>query len=45
VLKHRQVAAVDGISVVSLPYWELNSLETSDEKQKYLRLKLGLDQA
>lgn len=45
VLKHRQVATVDGISVVSLPYWELNSLETSDEKQKYLRLKLGLDQA
>lgn len=44
-LKHRQIAAVDGISVVSLPYWELNSLKTSDEKQKYLRLKLGLNQA
>ncbi len=42
ILKHRQVSTVDGISIVSLPYWELNSLETSEDKQQYLRTKLGM---
>jgi hypothetical protein len=41
-LKHRQVATVEGIPVVSLPYWEWTNLKTSDDKQEYLRNKLGL---
>jgi hypothetical protein len=43
ILKHRQVAAIDRISLVSLPYWELNDLKQSADKQQYLRTKLGLD--
>ena len=43
IVKHRQVSKADGIEVVSLPYWELNDLESSDEKQRYLRAKLGIE--
>ncbi|KAL3763338.1 hypothetical protein ACHAW5_011005 [Stephanodiscus triporus] len=43
ILKHRQVAAIDGIQVVSIPYWEWNDLDQSVDKQQYLRVKLGLD--
>ncbi|KAL7555214.1 hypothetical protein ACHAWF_018959, partial [Thalassiosira exigua] len=40
VLKRRQVAKVDGIPVVSLPYWEWNDLDSDDEKQRYIRSKI-----
>jgi hypothetical protein len=43
ILKHRQVASIDRIPVVSLPYWELNDLGHSVDRQQYLRTKLGLD--
>ncbi|EJK54479.1 hypothetical protein THAOC_25889, partial [Thalassiosira oceanica] len=39
-LKHRQVARVDRIEVVSVPYWEWNELKNSEMKQHYLRVKL-----
>jgi len=38
ILKHRQVAALDEMKVVSVPYWEWNKLkEDSEKKQQYLR--------
>ena len=43
ILKHRQVASIDRIPVVSLPYWELNDLRQSVDRQQYLRAKLCLD--
>jgi len=43
-LKRRQVTNLDGISVVSAPYWEWNKLKKDNEKKKqYLRDLLGLD--
>ncbi|EJK77069.1 hypothetical protein THAOC_01121, partial [Thalassiosira oceanica] len=36
-LKHRQVATLDRIEVVSVPYWEWDVLENSEMKQHYLR--------
>lgn len=41
-LKRRHVENVDRIPIISLPYWELNELETLDDKQLYLRSKLGI---
>jgi hypothetical protein len=44
ILKHRQVTNLDGISLVSVPYWEWDKLKNdSKKKQQYLRtlLKLG----
>ena len=32
---------LDGIDVVSVPYWEWNELKTSVAKQHYLRKKAG----
>jgi len=43
ILKHRQVAALDGMLVVSIPYWEWNKLKKdSKKKELYLRHSLGL---
>ena len=43
ILKHRQVARLDCIEVVSVPYWEWNELKKSATKQHYLREKLGCE--
>ena len=40
ILKHRQVARLDRIEVVSVPYWEWDELKNSEMKQRYLRVKL-----
>ncbi|EJK66728.1 hypothetical protein THAOC_12320 [Thalassiosira oceanica] len=40
-LKHRQVARLDRIEVVSVSYWEWDELRNSETKQHYLREKLG----
>jgi len=38
ILKHRQVASVDGMKVVSVPYWEWDKRkEDSDTKEQYLQ--------
>mmetsp|Transcript_1826 Transcript_1826/g.3979 ORF Transcript_1826/g.3979 Transcript_1826/m.3979 type:complete len:785 (+) Transcript_1826:138-2492(+) len=44
VLKRRQVPSIDGIELVSVPYWEWNELLGKDEvkRQDYLRELLGL---
>ena len=44
-LKRRQVKELDGIEVVSVPYWEWNELKNSVMKQHYLRKKLGCETA
>ena len=44
-LKRRQVEGLDGIEVVSVPYWEWNELKNSVMKQHYLYKKLGYDTA
>jgi len=43
ILKHRQVAALDEMSIVSVPYWDWNKLKKdSRKKEQYLRsLLLG----
>ena len=43
ILKHRQVVRLDGIEVVSVPYWDWNELKNSETKQRYLRTKLGCE--
>ena len=44
ILKHRQVAAIDGIQVISIPYWEWNEHKYDNEKKKqYLRALLGFE--
>ena len=43
ILKHRQVAAIDGMPFISVPYWEWNDLgQSTFDKQQYLRDKLKL---
>ena len=46
ILKHRQVTTLDGIPVVSVPYWEWKKLgkhgKNSHKKEKYLRDLLDL---
>ena len=43
ILKHRQVAALDGMKVISIPYWEWNELKKdSRKKEQYLRSLLGI---
>ena len=46
ILKRRQVTTLDGIPVVSVPYWEWDKLgklgKNSDKKEKYLRDLLDL---
>ena len=42
ILKHRQVANIDDIEIVSLPYWELNHLVSPDQKHQYLKEKLDI---
>ena len=38
ILKHRQVINLEGIPVISVPYWEWDKLrKDSDKKQQYLR--------
>ena len=43
-LKRRQVNKLDGIRIVSVPYWDWDNFAMKDQtkKQKYLRSKLGL---
>jgi hypothetical protein len=42
-LKRRQVSSLDGIHIVSVPYWEWNRFGNDRvKKQQYLRSKLGL---
>jgi len=43
ILKHRQVAALDGMTVVSIPYWEWDNHENDTEKKKYLQSLLGYE--
>jgi len=44
ILKRRQVTNLEGISVVSVPYWQWNKLgKDSRKKQQYLRDLLGLN--
>jgi len=43
ILKHRQVTNIDGIQVVSVPYWEWNQLKNHTKKKKqYLQYLLGI---
>jgi hypothetical protein len=43
-LKCRQVSTLDGIKIVSVPYWEWNKLgKDRAKKQGYLRSKLDLN--
>ncbi|KAL7548406.1 hypothetical protein ACHAWF_011695 [Thalassiosira exigua] len=43
ILKHRQVAILEGFPVISVPYWEWDKLKKErGEKQHYLRSLLGL---
>ncbi|KAL7537978.1 hypothetical protein ACHAWF_005954 [Thalassiosira exigua] len=43
ILKRRQVAKLNGIPVISMPYWEWNELKKDREKkQLYLHSLLGL---
>ena len=44
-LKHRQVARLHCIDVVSVPYWEWDELENSVAKQRYIRKELGFESA
>jgi hypothetical protein len=42
-LKRRQVSTLDGIHIVSVPYWDWDKLgKDRVKKQQYLRAKLGL---
>jgi hypothetical protein len=41
-LKHRQVTMVDGIPLVSVPYWEWQNLADRKAKQQHLQSLLGL---
>ena len=42
ILKHRQVTNLDGIPVVSVPYWEWDKLgKDSEKKQQYLHSLLS----
>jgi hypothetical protein len=43
-LKRRQVSTLDGMRIVSVPYWDWGKfgLEDHTKKQQYLRYKLGL---
>ena len=42
-LKRRQVSTLDGIHIISVPYWEWDRFGTDRaKKQEYLRAKLGL---
>jgi hypothetical protein len=42
-LKRRQVSNLDGICIISVPYWEWDQLgKDRVKKQQYLRSKLGL---
>eukprot|EP00581_Thalassiosira_minuscula_P000389 CAMPEP_0183742790 /NCGR_PEP_ID=MMETSP0737-20130205/64880_1 /TAXON_ID=385413 /ORGANISM="Thalassiosira miniscula, Strain CCMP1093" /LENGTH=720 /DNA_ID=CAMNT_0025978383 /DNA_START=841 /DNA_END=3004 /DNA_ORIENTATION=- len=44
ILKRRQITNLEGIQVVSVPYWEWDKLKRdSNEKQKYLRSLLCLN--
>ena len=43
ILKHRQVARLVLIEVVSVPYWEWGELTNTETKQHYLRKKIGLE--
>ena len=43
ILKHRQVTNLDGIPLVSVPYWDWDKLgKDRSKKQKYLRTFLGM---
>ena len=43
-LKRRQVTALEGIPLVSVPYWEWNALKNDrGKKQQYLSALLGLN--
>jgi hypothetical protein len=43
-LKRRQVSTLDGMRIVSVPYWDWGrfGMEDQTKKQQYLRSKLGL---
>ena len=43
ILKHRQVTNLEGVALVSVPYWEWNELgKDRSKKQQHLRSLLGL---
>ena len=44
-LKHRQVARLHCIDVVSVPYWQWDELKNSVAKQRYLRKKFEFETA
>ena len=41
-LKRRQVAAIDGIRVLSVPYWEWNKLKDETSKKDNLKSLVGI---
>jgi hypothetical protein len=44
IMKRRQVPSIDGIELVSVPYWEWDKLgKNQAKKQEYLRQLLGFD--
>ena len=40
ILKQRQVANVDDIPIISVPYWEWNDLVSLEEKERYIVSKI-----
>ncbi len=43
ILKRRQIQSIDGIELVSVPYWEWDDLNRDElNEQEYLRMLLGL---
>ena len=42
ILKRRQVPSIDGIKLVSEPYWEWGKLGNDKLKQRYLRKLLNM---
>ena len=44
ILKHRQVASLDGMQVVSVPHWEWNEhKDDSEKKKRYLQSRLDFE--
>eukprot|EP00986_Skeletonema_menzelii_P021150 scaffold33403_cov148-Skeletonema_menzelii.AAC.3 len=44
ILKKRQVANIDHIPIISVPYWEWNDLVSVEDKERYILSKIGQTQ-